>query len=140
MVDPENDRVTVVRVEGDAKQNEAVLLEPLRHRLQAKCERRLRCRHRYRPGLPGHAGSRRHAVPPARGDLGINPPTLLGLAASAPYFHSGQARTLDDVMNNVAHRTAGSPGQDLFTDAGNRALMARFLRSIEANKPLFAGP
>jgi YVTN family beta-propeller protein len=80
------------------------------------------------------------AVPPARGDLGLNPPSLLGLAATAPYFHSGQARTLDEVMNNVAHRTAGSPGQDLFTDAGNRALMVKFLRSIDASKPFFAGP
>jgi YVTN family beta-propeller protein len=79
------------------------------------------------------------AVPPARGTLGLNPPSLLGLAATAPYFHSGQAQTLDDVMANIPHRTAGSPGRDLFTDANNRALMVKFLRSIDANKPFFPG-
>lgn len=81
-----------------------------------------------------------NAVPPARGDLGINPPSLLGLAATAPYFHSGQARTLDEVMENVPHRTAGSPGRDLFTDPARRALMVKFLQSIDSTKPAFAGP
>jgi len=80
------------------------------------------------------------AVPGARGTLGFNPPSLLGLAATAPYFHSGQARTLDDIMANVPHRTAGSPGRDLFTDPNHRALMVKFLRSIDANKPFFPGP
>jgi YVTN family beta-propeller protein len=80
------------------------------------------------------------AVPPANGDLGFNPPSLLGLAATAPYFHSGQAQTLDEVLDNVPHRTAGSPGRDLFADASHRAVMVKFLRSIDANKPFFAGP
>jgi YVTN family beta-propeller protein len=80
------------------------------------------------------------AVPPANGDLGLNPPSLLGLAASAPYFHSGAARSLEEVMEHVAHRTAGSPGRDLFTDPANRALMVKFLRSLDSTKPFFAGP
>lgn len=80
------------------------------------------------------------AVPVARGALGLNPPSLLGLAAYAPYFHNGQAPTLDDVLANVPHRTAGSPGRDLFTDPNNRALMVKFLLSLDANTPFFPGP
>jgi cytochrome c peroxidase len=79
-------------------------------------------------------------VPGARGALGFNPPSLLGLAATAPYFHSGAAQTLEEVLANGPHRTAGSPGRDLFTDPNNRALMVKFLRSIDANKPFFPGP
>ena len=47
---------------------------------------------------------------------------------------------LEQVLDNVAHRNAGSPSQDLLTDAGNRALMVRFLKSIDSTKPFFQGP
>ena len=44
----------------------------------------------------------------ANGVLGFNIPSLLSVFAGAPYFHSGGAPTLDDVLNNVTHRSAGT--------------------------------
>ena len=43
----------------------------------------------------------------ARGVLGFNVPSLISVFASAPYLHSGAAASLDDVLGNVTHRTAG---------------------------------
>ena len=43
----------------------------------------------------------------ARGVLGFNVPSLISVFASAPYLHSGAAASLDDVLRNVTHRTAG---------------------------------
>jgi hypothetical protein len=80
------------------------------------------------------------AVPPANGALGINPPSLLGVAATAPYFHSGEAQTLEQVLEQVPHRTAGQPATDLLANPGNRALMVKFLKSIDSTKPFFQGP
>ncbi|HEY2366272.1 MAG TPA: hypothetical protein VGH87_07805, partial [Polyangiaceae bacterium] len=40
---------------------------------------------------------------------GFNPPSLLGLQVGAPYFHAGNARTLEEVFSNIFqghHRSA----------------------------------
>jgi YVTN family beta-propeller protein len=68
----------------------------------------------------------------ANGGLGINVPSLLTVNAGAPYFHSGQAQSLDEVLNNVAHRSAGTNGTDTLTDPQRRARLAKFLKSIDA--------
>jgi cytochrome c peroxidase len=47
----------------------------------------------------------------ANGGLGINIPSLLSVLASAPFFHSGAASTLDDA-GNVTHRSLGTFGVD----------------------------
>jgi hypothetical protein len=72
-------------------------------------------------------------VPGARGAAGINPPSLLSLFATAPYLHSGEAQTLEQVLDNVAHRTAGSrtPTQDVLASPQQRALLVRFLKAID---------
>jgi cytochrome c peroxidase len=80
------------------------------------------------------------ALPPANGALGINPPSLLGVAAPAPYFHGGEAQTVEQVLENVPHRTAGQPAADLLTIPANRALMVKFLKSIDSTTPFFTGP
>ncbi|PYM03509.1 MAG: hypothetical protein DMD82_16735 [Candidatus Rokuibacteriota bacterium] len=46
----------------------------------------------------------------ARGILGFSVPSLISVFASAPYLHSGAAPTLDAVLENVTHRSAGSGG------------------------------
>jgi hypothetical protein len=79
-------------------------------------------------------------VPVANGALGISPPSLLGVAATAPYFYSGEAQTLEQVLDHVPHRTAGQPVADLLTVPVNRALMVKFLKSIDSTKPFFSGP
>jgi YVTN family beta-propeller protein len=72
----------------------------------------------------------------ARGALGINVPSLISVFASAPYLHSGAAASLDDVLGNVTHRTAGRAdhldflGVPLF-----RRLLVQFLTSIDRDTP-----
>jgi YVTN family beta-propeller protein len=67
----------------------------------------------------------------ARGILGINVPSLIAVFASAPYLHSGAAPTLDAVLENVTHRSAGTNGVDTLTNPTDRSNLARFLKSID---------
>lgn len=74
---------------------------------------------------------------------GFNPPSLLGAWAMGPLLHDGSAITIDDILDNVAHRRAGlSPfDSDLLNDARNRAALIKFLKSIDASTPpLSASP
>jgi YVTN family beta-propeller protein len=73
----------------------------------------------------------------ARGALGFNVPSLISVFASAPYLHSGAAPTLGDVLDNVTHRSAGSGGVDLLTDANDRRAVVRFLQSIDRDTEPF---
>jgi YVTN family beta-propeller protein len=48
----------------------------------------------------------------AEGHGGFNVPSLYGLAVGAPYFHDGQAATLEELLSDPkwqTHRTAGNP-------------------------------
>jgi YVTN family beta-propeller protein len=71
------------------------------------------------------------------GANGFNPPSLLSVHETAPYFHSGAAQTLDDVLNNVTHRSAGTGGVDTLSNAADRARIVTFLRSIDQTTPIF---
>jgi hypothetical protein len=73
----------------------------------------------------------------ANGGLGFNTPSLLSVVAGAPYLHSGSAPTLDDVLNNVTHRAAGTGGVDTLSSAADRAKLVKFLKSIDAKTPTF---
>ncbi len=65
------------------------------------------------------------------GAAGFNPPSLLSLFAfPQTFFHNGSADTLDAVMQNVAHRSAGT-GADRLTSASQRAQLIKFLLSID---------
>lgn len=57
--------------------------------------------------------------------------------ASVPYLHSGAAPTLADVLDNVAHRSAGSGGLDMLSDANDRRAVVRFVASIDADTEPF---
>jgi len=61
------------------------------------------------PGAPPVSEVRPGAV--AFGETGFNIPSLLGLAVGAPYFHAGNARTLEEVFANVfmQHERAFAP-------------------------------
>jgi uncharacterized protein (TIGR03437 family) len=75
------------------------------------------------------------AAPPLGPD-GFNPPSLLSIFAfPQTFFHNGSAAALDDVLTNVAHRTAGSGGTDYLTSSSSRAQLVKFLLSIDANTP-----
>jgi YVTN family beta-propeller protein len=73
----------------------------------------------------------------ANGELGFNIPSILSVFAGAPYFHSGGAPTLDDVLSNVSHRSVGTGGVDTLASAADRARVVKFLKSIDAKTPIF---
>jgi YVTN family beta-propeller protein len=74
----------------------------------------------------------------ARGVLGFSVPSLISVFASAPYLHSGAAGGLEDVLDNVTHRTAGrSDHLDILSVPLFRTLVARFLRSIDRDTEPF---
>ena len=73
----------------------------------------------------------------ANGGLGFNVPSLLSVFAGAPYLHSGAAQTLDEVLDNVAHRSAGTGGIDTLSNGGDRKALVRFLESIDEGTPTF---
>lgn len=73
----------------------------------------------------------------ANGVLGINIPSLLSVFASGPFFHSGAAQTLDEVLANTTHRSLGSAGIDLLTNASDRAKVVKFVASIDTTTPAF---
>jgi YVTN family beta-propeller protein len=73
----------------------------------------------------------------ANGGLGINIPSLLNVFASGPFFHSGAARTLDETLDNVQHRSLGTAGNDSLINPADRAKVAKFLASIDATTVAF---
>jgi YVTN family beta-propeller protein len=77
----------------------------------------------------------------AKGADGFNPPSLLGFWAFAPFFHHGQAKTVDEVLDLVLagaqHKNVGIPG--LLDDPTKRTQVVRFLRSIDDATPPFLG-
>ncbi len=75
--------------------------------------------------------NQRHQV--ALGTAGFSPPSLNGFWAFPPYFHNGQAASIDEVLTRVlntrAHRDAGIAGQ--LGNPATRAALALFLQSID---------
>ena len=74
----------------------------------------------------------------ANGALGFNIPSLLSVFAGAPYFHNGACFTLDCVLENVTHRSAGTGGVDTLTSSEDRRKVVRFLKTIDITTPTFA--
>ena len=71
---------------------------------------------------------------PSLGADGFVPPSLLSLFAfPQTFFHNGAALSLDEVMDNVVHRSAGTGGVDTLTNAADRAKVVKFIQSIDAN-------
>src|SRR6185503_963226 len=71
------------------------------------------------------------AIVPANGGEGFNIPSLRSVFAGAPYLHDGRAETLDAVLDNVVHRSAGTAGVDTLSNASDRQAVVRFLVSID---------
>jgi YVTN family beta-propeller protein len=73
---------------------------------------------------------------PSLGADGFAPPSLLSLHAfPQTFFHNGSASSLDEVLTNVQHRSAGTGGVDTLTSATDRAFIVQFLLSIDAGTP-----
>jgi YVTN family beta-propeller protein len=70
---------------------------------------------------------------PSIGADGFAPASLLSLFAFPKTFlHNGAVDSLDAVLDNVTHRSAGTAGVDTLTNAADRAKVVRFLESIDA--------
>lgn len=67
---------------------------------------------------------------------GYVPPSLLSISAfPATFFHNGSANSLEQVMENVTHRSAGTNGVDTLSDEYSRKQIVKFLRSIDSTTP-----
>jgi YVTN family beta-propeller protein len=64
---------------------------------------------------------------------GFNPQSLLGIHAVQPYMHNGACETLACVVGDRNHRTANGTLPDRLNTAAKRALVVRFLESIDAD-------
>jgi YVTN family beta-propeller protein len=73
----------------------------------------------------------------ANGVLGFNIPSLVSVFAGAPYLHNGACPTLECVLENVTHRSAGTGGGDTLQAPGHRTQLIRFLKTIDITTPPF---
>jgi hypothetical protein len=77
---------------------------------------------------------RTNPTAPPLGANGFVPPSLLSIFAfPQTFFHNGAAASLDEVLNNVTHRSSGTGGVDTLANPADRAKVVRFLLSIDAN-------
>jgi hypothetical protein len=78
---------------------------------------------------------RANAATPLGAD-GFAPASLLSVFAFPKTFlHGGAADSLDKVLENVEHRSAGTSSVDLLDDPEARRRLRRFLESIDARTP-----
>jgi YVTN family beta-propeller protein len=68
------------------------------------------------------------------GANGFNIPSLLSAHETAPYFYSGLAQTLEEVLNG-AHDDHGGTRHHFVQNASDRARLIAFLRSIDETVP-----
>jgi len=82
-------------------------------------------------GAAGGAEETRDNASPAQGRNGYNPPSLLGLAAGAPYLHHGAVKSLTELFDArfSAHVAAGNP--NFAPTADDKAKLIAFLLSID---------
>lgn len=80
---------------------------------------------------------RQNAAAPL-GASGFAPPSLLSVfVVPGGLLHNGAAASLDEVLQNVTHRSAGTSGVDTLTNAADRAKVVAFLKSIDgASQPI----
>jgi YVTN family beta-propeller protein len=80
----------------------------------------------------------------AQGEFsGFNVPSLFGLGASAPYFHHGQAETLEKLLSSPLYQTHLNAGNSTFSsqlDANDVDDLTAFLLSIDETTQAFAIP
>ena len=76
------------------------------------------------------------------GGKGFNVPSLLGLAIGAPYFHAGNARTLEEALTTTfqAHGEALTGGVDPVDTPAKVEELVQFLLSIDESTTVIAPP
>lgn len=72
---------------------------------------------------------------------GYNPPSLLGMQIGAPYFHAGNARTLEELFDNMFAAHHQSAVAQVFTiDATKRRQLVAYLLAIDEDEATVAIP
>jgi hypothetical protein len=72
---------------------------------------------------------------------GFNPPSLLGVQVGAPYFHAGNARTLEEVFDGLFLKHHQSSVAQVFApDATEVRQLVAYLLSIDESEATFAIP
>jgi hypothetical protein len=71
------------------------------------------------------------------GANGFNIPSLLSVHETPPYFYSGLAQTLEEVLNGTQDGNDPVNRPHFVTDPAKRADLIQFLRSIDANTTTF---
>ena len=75
---------------------------------------------------------RQNAAPPLGAD-GFAPASLLSVFAFPKTFlHNGALDSLESVLDNVQHRSAGTGGVDTLANPADRAAVVRFIESVDA--------
>src|SRR5262249_51038765 len=81
--------------------------------------------------------------------IGFNVPSLLGIHALPPFLHNGAAESLAAVLADVRHRTDNVRIAARLSNAADRAKLALFLETIDADtapvfdvadKPTYSSP
>ena len=67
---------------------------------------------------------------------GFSPPSLLSIFSHPPYLHNGACETLDCVLTDKTHRSAGT-GHDILSDPKSQELVVDFLKSIDVHTTPF---
>lgn len=73
---------------------------------------------------------------------GYNIPSLLGLSVGAPYFHAGNARTLEEALDEMfaQHHRALSPDATFLDDPTEKGALVAYLLSIDESTTPIAPP
>ena len=71
------------------------------------------------------------------GANGFNIPSLLSVHETAPYFYSGLAQTLEEVLDGSQDGAAGGTRVHFVLDPKKREDLIQFLRSIDDTTPIF---
>jgi mono/diheme cytochrome c family protein len=72
---------------------------------------------------------------------GFNPPSLLGMSVGAPYFHGGNARTLEEAFSTMFVKHHQSAVANIFSpDATQVKQLVAYILAIDEDEPPFAVP
>jgi cytochrome c peroxidase len=74
---------------------------------------------------------RQDMTTPAQGATGFNPPSLLGMATGAPYFHAGAARTLEEALGDDFDKHRRAFAENFRPDRTQLRQLAAFILSID---------
>jgi len=71
------------------------------------------------------------------GANGFNIPSLFSVNETAPYYYSGLAQTLDEVLDGSQDTASGGTRHHFVSSPSTRADLIAFLRSIDSTTPVF---